>query len=166
MSRPVALRVAAAVGCLAAWAVAAWGGPSVLALLLLGTCGALAGFVVWRAAAGMTVAGVVVVGSLALAAAYADGMGLVLRSVLAGVLLVLSLLVAGVAESLPDGCVSAWSVLGATLASRRSLLVLAAASAAGAGALAAAGPVRGLAPILLGMAAAVAAVWLGVRRVR
>lgn len=161
MRRPLALRVIAATGCVAAAVVAMWSGPGVLVLLVAGVCVALFCFVWWRTPAGLTVAGVLVVGILTATNSYAPVSSVAVRVAVVVVLLTTSLLVAGVAESLPYDCTDAWSALRGTLASRVWTILLALAGAVAAGSIVWIVPVRGVLPIALGMVAAAIAVGLG-----
>lgn len=165
MRRPIALRVLTAVDSLAAEVAASWGGPAALILLVAGACVALFWFAWWRTAAGLTVAGVLIVGSLTATIADAPRSSVAVRVAVVVVLLTASLLVAGVAESLPDDCTAAWSALRGALASRASTILLALAAAVAGGLIVWTVPVRGVLPIALGMVAAAIAVGLDVSAV-
>lgn len=160
MNRAVALRVLAAVLCVAGVVAGSWHGPRPLVLLALLAVVAGAFFVVWRLPAALTAAGGCVVLSLTIGLLFTRTQGVPWRAVVVAALLASALLVADAAESLPTGA-GAWRGLLVALRRRTVPALVAAAALAAVVVFTAAPPAfAGVAVVVTGMAAAAIAVLL------
>lgn len=157
---PLAVRLLAAVLCVAAGvaAVASWSGAP--AILFVAAAAALAWFALWVIPAAMTLASILVVGIVALTSVSSHSVSV--RLVVVTALLVAALLVADVAESLPADC-AAWPALAGALRGRAGVLIAAGLAFAAAVALVDLVAVRGLVAVVVGMAFAAGAAWFAVR---
>lgn len=163
MRTALSVRTVVAAGFLAALGVVMWGGPGLLVLALVAGVAAVVVFVVWTVPSALTVAGGLVVLVAAVSPYYLPAPQVWPRLVAAAVLLTGALLVADVAETLPPGA-SPWPAVGRALRGRAGMLALGAVAVA-AVAVVRVLPVPGsLALATVGMAAALVALALAVRR--